>query len=119
MIAPRKDELALEDTHTYNPPHRNAAQAVLAVTLTGCVFPAPVRMGEVCSRSTCAGWLGRYLGAVAVFPENLRSDSNEDESSGAYAGVGELRIGSDCSSPATAGFPTPGISGSGAAKKGN
>ena len=41
-------------------------------------------------------WVVPGYDVVAVFPECSRSDSNEDESSGAFAGVVRSGIGSEC-----------------------
>ncbi len=85
-----KDELALGGTHTYNPPHRKWCRRRCRRLLQLPRVPGPVGWVRVppISSKTQVGWLGCGLGAVAVFPEYLRSDPNEDESSDAIAGVG-------------------------------
>ncbi len=51
-------------------------------------------------------WVVPEYDVVAVFPEILRSDSNEDESIGAFAGVGCGGIWSGRRNGATTGVPT-------------
>ena len=70
-----KDELALGETHTYNPPHRKWCRFGHGRRLLKWLAFPDARRHGMCPPVLSKTWVGLawvYLGAVAVFPEKSK-----------------------------------------------